>query len=68
MSRLTDIFDEAREAERNREDRAEARDVLHFAPRDDENMKVLTVTTDLLTLDEAIESEFNIEPNTQRNE
>ena len=43
-------------------DRSEARDVLHFAPRDDENMKVLTVTSDLLTLDEAIESEFNIEP------
>ena len=43
-------------------DRSEAREVLTFAPRDDENMKVLTVTTDLLTLDEAIESEFNIEP------
>ena len=42
--------------------RAEARDILTFVPLEDDNMKVFTVVNDLLTLDEAIESEFNIEP------
>ena len=44
--------------------RNEAREITTFMKLEDENMEVLTVANDLLTLDEAIESEFNIEPPT----
>jgi HK97 family phage portal protein len=42
--------------------RNEAREVVTFIPLEDPNMEVYTVVNDLLTLDEAIESDFNIEP------
>jgi HK97 family phage portal protein len=42
--------------------RNEVRDIVTFAPVDDPNMEVYTVANDVLTLEEAIESEFNIEP------
>ena len=40
--------------------RNEVRDVVNFTPIEDENMEVYTVANDLLTLDEAIDSEFKI--------
>jgi hypothetical protein len=42
--------------------RNEVREVVTFVPLEDTNMDVYTVDKDLLTLDEAIESSFNIEP------
>lgn len=42
--------------------RNEAREVVTFIKLDNPSMEVYTVVNDLLTLDEAIESEFNIEP------
>ena len=40
--------------------RNEVRDIVTFAKIDDANMEVYTVANDLLTLDEAIESEFSV--------
>lgn len=42
--------------------RKEVREVLTFNETDNEIMEIYTVANDLLTLDEAIESQFNIEP------
>ena len=42
--------------------RNEVRDIVTFAKIDDDNMDVYTVVDDLMTLEEAIESDFNIEP------
>jgi len=42
--------------------RNEVRDIVTFDKIEDANMEIYTVAADLLTLSEAIESDFNIEP------
>ena len=42
--------------------RNEVRDIATFDKLDDESMETFTVANDVLTLEEALDSEFNIEP------
>jgi hypothetical protein len=47
--------------------RNEVRDITTFIGVENPSMDVYTVAADLITLDEAIESDFNIEPNNNNN-